>query len=131
MPSHSCVWQFKSFLSSSILLGSLDLLVGGKALMCLDGFLDFNVLMGLRAGCYGWLDPVILFQGSLLSSCEAMLSACLAKLSELPAMAFCCRLVMLLIVVDYAADTGVCLRAWTLFGFAFLCHIGVFHCLNF
>jgi hypothetical protein len=36
-------------------------------------------------GCYGWLDPVILFQCSLLSSCEAMLSACLAKLSELPA----------------------------------------------
>jgi hypothetical protein len=74
---------------------------GGKALMCLDGFLDFNVWMGLRAGCYGWLDPAILF----------VLSGFLAKLSELPAVAFwvafCCRLVMLLIVVDYAADTGV------------------------
>jgi hypothetical protein len=69
--------------------------------MCLDGFLDFNVWMGLRAGCYGWLDPVILF----------VLSACLAKLSELPEVAiwvaFCCRLMMLLLVIDYAADKGV------------------------
>jgi hypothetical protein len=84
--------------------------VGGKALMCLDGFLDFNVWMGLRAGCYGWLDPAILL----------VLSVCLAKLSVLPAVAFwvafCCCLVMLLIVVDYAADTGVwsCLDTATL-----------------